>query len=108
MERNAHRHTCQNTVVFHIFNCILYDVIEYKAVALVCIYGLQTLMQTALCFSSSCMERIIYVVLPGNVIVCFITGLLVFREILLATPFSAYIDFFSILTDAERGIVDLT
>lgn len=51
MERNAHGHTCQNTVVFHIFNCILYDVIEYKAVALVCIYGLQTLMQTALCFS---------------------------------------------------------
>jgi len=33
MVGNAHRPPCQNTVVFHIFNCILYDVIEYKAVA---------------------------------------------------------------------------
>ena len=106
MVGDTHRYPCQNTVVFHIFNCILYDVIEYKAVARVCIYGLQTLMQTALCFSFPYGKDFLCGV-TGKSGCLFHNGIAFFREILLATPFSADIDVFLILTDAERGIVDL-
>lgn len=106
MVGNAHRPPCQNTVVFHIFNCILYDVIEYKAVAPACIYGLQTLMQTALCYPFLTGKDFLCGI-AGKCCCLFHNGILDFLKILLA-PFSADIYFFFVLTNAVCGIVDLT
>ena len=107
MVGNAHRPPCQNTVVFHIFNCILYDVIEYKAVAPALHIWFADSDADSAMLSFPYRKGFFYVVLPGNAVVCFITGLLDFCEILLA-PFSADIYFFFVLTNAVCGIVDLT